>query len=81
MRGSGDGKPAFRKDGFVSWMDDGIAYLLSGEEDETALFRLAEKIKHEPAAPDTALTCVPRSEPRPKVLQVPAEPGAPAPIR
>jgi anti-sigma factor RsiW len=80
MRGSGDGEPAFRQEGaigFVSWKDDGIAYLLAGEEDETALFRLAEKIKHEPAAPDTALTRLPRSE----VSQVPAEPGAPAPIR
>jgi hypothetical protein len=84
MRGSGDGEPAFRQEGaigFVSWTDDGIAYSLAGEEDETALFRLAWKIKHGPTAPDTAVTRVPRSEPRPKVSQVPAEPGAPAPIR
>jgi len=82
MRGSGDGEPAFRQAGAigsVSWSDDGIAYLLIGEEDETALFRLAEKIKHEPAAPgQPALAPAPRSEPRPELSQVPAEPGAPA---
>jgi len=82
MRGSGDGEPAFKQEGAigsVSWTDDGIAYLLTGEEDETALFRLAEKIKHEPAAPDhLALAPAPRSEPRPELSQVPAEPGAPA---
>ncbi len=36
--------------GAVAWSDDGIAYLLAGEEDKATLLRLAEKIRHEPSA-------------------------------
>ena len=55
--GGGDSKPVFKQEGAigsVSWRDDGIAYLLAGEEDEATLDRLAEKIRNEPAAPDVA---------------------------
>ncbi len=57
MRGGGKTGPLFRREGAigsVSWKDDGIAYLLAGEEDEATLLRLAEKIKHEPAATEPA---------------------------
>jgi anti-sigma factor RsiW len=43
-----DTDPAFRKMsplGAVSWNDNGVAYLLAGEEDEGTLRRLAEAIK------------------------------------
>ena len=42
MRGSGDGEPAFRQEGaigFVSWTDDGIAYLLADREDQARVSR------------------------------------------
>jgi len=40
--------------GSVAWSDDGIAYLLAGEEDKATLLRLAEKIRHEPSAAEPA---------------------------
>ena len=51
--GGGDSKPVFKQEGAigtVSWRDDGISYLLAGEDDEAALVRLAEKIRNEPSA-------------------------------
>jgi protein TonB len=35
--------------GTVSWTDQGLGYLLAGRQDKALLFRLAEKIRHEPA--------------------------------
>jgi anti-sigma factor RsiW len=52
-RGGGEAHERFAKTGTigaVAWSDGGIAYLLAGEEDEATLLRLAEKIRHEPAA-------------------------------
>ncbi|MGB6347957.1 MAG: hypothetical protein WBF40_11475 [Methyloceanibacter sp.] len=57
MRGGGKARPLFRREGAigsVSWKEDGIAYLLAGEENEARLLRLAEQIKHEPAATEPA---------------------------
>ena len=72
--GGGDSKPVFKQEGAigsVSWRDDGIAYLLAGEEDEAALDRLAEKIRNEPSAPDV----VPPPKPEPQLSQTPSDPA------
>ena len=37
--------------GTVAWAEDGVAYLLAGEADDTLLMRIATKIKLEPAPP------------------------------
>jgi anti-sigma factor RsiW len=58
-RGEAETKDGFAKRGdlgSVAWSDDGIAYLLAGEEDKATLFRLAEKIRHEPSAAEPAST-------------------------
>jgi anti-sigma factor RsiW len=52
-RGEGEIRDGFAKAGAigsVAWSDDGIAYLLAGEEDKATLLRLAERIRHEPSA-------------------------------
>lgn len=77
--GGGDSRPVFRQEGAVgsvSWKDDGIAYLLAGEDDEAALFRLAEKIRNEPSAPETVPPLRPAS--KPQLSQAPSEPAASA---
>lgn len=55
MEGHRDRLPVFAQEagiGTVFWCEDGIAYLLAGREDEATLYRLAEKIRHEPLAPE-----------------------------
>jgi anti-sigma factor RsiW len=80
MRGGrGDSRPVFRQEGAVgsvSWRDDGIAYLLAGEDDEAALVRLAEKIRNEPSASE--IVPPPRPEHEPQLSQVPSEPASSA---
>ena len=52
-RGRAEVRDGFAKAGAigaVAWSDDGIAYLLAGEEDKATLLRLAEKIRREPSA-------------------------------
>jgi anti-sigma factor RsiW len=74
--GGGDSKPVFKREGAigaVSWRDDGIAYLLAGEEDEATLDRLAEKIRNEPAAPDVVPP--PPPKPEPQLSQTPSDPA------
>lgn len=74
--GGGDSKPVFKQEGAigaVSWRDDGIAYLLAGEEDEATLDRLAEKIRNEPAAPDGVPP--PPPKPEPQLSQTPSDPA------
>jgi anti-sigma factor RsiW len=54
QKGEGGGAPAFKSYGAigsVAWAEDGIAYLLAGEEEEAVLMRLAEKIRNEPQPP------------------------------
>jgi anti-sigma factor RsiW len=73
--GGGDSRPVFRQEGAVgsvSWRDNGIAYLLAGEDDEEALVRLAEKIRNEPSAPDV----VPPPRPAPQLSQAPSGPAS-----
>jgi anti-sigma factor RsiW len=51
-RGEHKARDGFAKSGAigsVAWSDDGIAYLLAGEEDKATLLRLAENIRHEPS--------------------------------
>jgi anti-sigma factor RsiW len=77
--GGGDGRPVFRQEGAVgsvSWRDDGIAYLLAGEDDEAAFFRLAEKIRNEPSAPETVPP--PRPASKPQLSRAPSEPAGSA---
>jgi hypothetical protein len=77
--GGGNSRPVFKQEGSigsVSWRDDGIAYLLAGEDDEAALLRLAEKIRNEPSAPETVPP--PRPEPEPHLSQAPSEPASSA---
>lgn len=71
--GAGRPEPAFTSHGAigaVTWFEDGLAYLLAGEEDEGALVRLAEKIRHEPppAAPPVPRANAPAYSPLPKPL-------------
>jgi anti-sigma factor RsiW len=56
-RGEDEARDGFAKNraiGSVAWSDDGIAYLLAGEEDKATLLRLAEKIRHERSAGEPA---------------------------
>jgi anti-sigma factor RsiW len=58
-RGDQKARDGFAKSGAigsVAWSDDGIAYLLAGEEDKATLLRLAEKIRHEPSTAQPAST-------------------------
>lgn len=76
--GAGVPEPAFTRHGAVgavTWFEDGLAYLLAGEEGEEVLMRLAEKIRHEPppAAPPPPQANAPGYSPLPKPL-VPPQP-------
>jgi anti-sigma factor RsiW len=77
MRGGGGSSgPLFRQEGAigsVSWREDGIAYLLAGEEEEAVLSRLVEKIRNEPSVPDMPPPPPPRLEPQ--LSQAPADPA------
>lgn len=77
--GGGNSRPVFAQKGAtgsVSWRDDGIAYLLAGEEDEATLYRLAEKVRNEPSALEIVPPVPPK--PEPQLSQAPAEPAAPS---
>ena len=57
-RGHVAGLPVFQREGnigAVGWSEAGVSYLLAGEQDEDMLFRLTEKIRHEPLPPAPAL--------------------------
>lgn len=56
-RRGGEARDGFTQNGAigsVAWSDDGIAYLLAGEEDKATLLRLVEKIRHEPSTAEPA---------------------------
>lgn len=77
--GGGDSRPVFKQEGAigsVSWRDDGIAYLVAGEDDEAALVRLAEKIRNEPSTPE--MVPPPRPDSEPQLSQGPSEPASSA---
>jgi anti-sigma factor RsiW len=82
MEGKGERAPVFRQIagiGTVAWSGNGIEYLLAASEDAAVLYRIAEKIRHEPLAPEpespapTASNEVPATSPTASV-----PPAAPA---
>jgi anti-sigma factor RsiW len=87
--GHRDSEPVFKQEGDVGtvfWCEDGIAYLLAGREDEALLYRIAEKIRHEPVAPqpEPPPPAIPAAALPPFVADAPppgmvSEPEAPPP--
>ena len=75
-----DSQPVFKQEGAVGsvfWCEDGIAYLLAGREDEAVLYRIAEKIRHEPLPlePEPPLPAAPKAD----ASSAPAVPASPLP--